>query len=214
MKSHDKASIFYSEVIKSINLNDFLGAIKIIRQGLFTLNNHDDTALALLYAGFLYHKLGDYHSAITNFSNSISIESELDMLSYRSKDISFHARSNSRYHVSDYKGSIEDRRTAKKLRLLEVQKSHSLGSSKIDYKDLQLKHFNRTDLDPKYLALVKLSKVKRSKYDLIEDYRKVINKKKKQDLILKLETLSEHKYNNGDFKGSIKAIRRADKYYY
>ena len=41
----------------------------------------------------------------------------------------------------------------------------------------------------------------------------VISNKKKEEVIKKLEFLSESKYNIGDFKGSIKAIRRAEKYF-
>ena len=60
---------------------------------------------------------------------------------------------------------------------------------------------------------LKVSKIKKSKYDLIAYYKKVISKKRKEEVIRKLELLSEEKYKVGDYKGSIKAIRRAEKYY-
>ena len=34
-----------------------------------------------------------------------------------------------------------------------------------------------------------------------------------EEVIKKLVTLSDSKYESGDYKGSIKAIRRAEKYY-
>ena len=58
-----------------------------------------------------------------------------------------------------------------------------------------------------------MSKIRKSKYDLISDYKKVISNKRKEEVIKKLELLSELKYQSGDYKGSIKAIRRAEKYY-
>ena len=69
------------------------------------------------------------------------------------------------------------------------------------------------ELEPKYKILVKVSKIERNKYDLIADYKKVISNKKKEEVIKKLESLSESKYKSGDFKASIRAIRRAEKYY-
>ena len=65
----------------------------------------------------------------------------------------------------------------------------------------------------KYELLFKLSKIKKNKYDLIEDYKRVISSKRKEEVINKLEQLSDLKYQIGDFKASIKAIRRAEKYY-
>ena len=73
--------------------------------------------------------------------------------------------------------------------------------------------FIKIDLEPKYKVLIKGSKIKKSKYDLISDYKKVISKKRKEDVIKKLELISESKYEIGDYKGSIKAIRRSEKYY-
>ena len=67
--------------------------------------------------------------------------------------------------------------------------------------------------EKRYKILIKLSKSKKSKYDLIADYKKVISEKRKEEVINKLEVISESKYKIGDYKGSIKAIRRAEKYY-
>ena len=73
--------------------------------------------------------------------------------------------------------------------------------------------FIKIDLELKYNVLIKASEIRKSKYDLIADYKKVISKKRKDEVIRKLELISKSKYEIGDFKGSIKAIRRAEKYY-
>ena len=83
----------------------------------------------------------------------------------------------------------------------------------IDYKNIILGFKYENDLHPKYKLLFKVSKIKKSKYDLIDDYKKVIDNKRKVNVIKKLEKISEETYNNGDFKNSIKALRRAEKYY-
>ena len=40
---------------------------------------------------------------------------------------------------------------------------------KIDYKDILLGTFIKVELEPKYKTLIKVSKIKRSRYDLITD---------------------------------------------
>ena len=57
-------------------------------------------------------KLGDYLSAIDDFSKSIFIEDELEIIDKRSKDISLSGRSNSSYKKGNYQDSIEDKRRA------------------------------------------------------------------------------------------------------
>ena len=96
---------------------------------------------------------------------------------------------------------------------MEIDKSNELDNTKIDYKNILLGTFKTIDLEPKYNALIKGSEIRKSKYDLIADYKKVISKKRKEEVINKLEVISESKYKIGDYKGSIKAIRRAEKYY-
>ena len=70
------------------------------------------------------------------------------------------------------------------------------------------------ELEPKYKILIKVSRVEKSRYDLISDYKKLISDKRIEEVIEKLEFLSESKYKFGDYKASIRAIRRAEKYYY
>ena len=196
-----------------IDLDDYDGAINSIKKNIDSLENPDDIALAYLNCGFLNDKLGKNISAIDDFSKSIFFESKIDIIKQRSKDISFSGRSNSRYKTGDYQGAIDDKRKAKKIRLLEIDKSNELDNNKIDYKNILLGTFIKMDLEPKYNALIKGSKIKKSKYDLIADYKKVISEKRKKEVINKLEAISESKYKIGDYKGSIKAIRRAEKYY-
>ena len=210
MKSFDESSSFYHEVINLIDLNDYEGAIKSIRKSIDTLKEPDDIALAYLNCGFMNDKLGDYLSAIDDFSRSISIEAELEMINQRSKDVALSGRSNSRYQNGNYHGAIEDKRKAKKIRLLEINR---YPDSKIDYKNILLGTFLKMDLEPKYKILIKVSRVEKSRYDLISDYKKVISNKRIEEVIEKLEFLSESKYKFGDYKASIRAIRRAEKYY-
>jgi hypothetical protein len=96
---------------------------------------------------------------------------------------------------------------------LEINKSNELDNTKIDYKNILLGTFKKMDLELKYTALIKGSEIRKSKYDLISDYKKVISEKRKEEVINKLEVISESKYKIGDYKGSIKAIRRAEKYF-
>ena len=213
MKKLEEPSSFYYEAINLIDLDDYDGAINSIKKNIDSLENPDDIALAYLNCGFLNDKLGENISAIDDFSKSIFFESKIDIIKQRSKDISFSGRSNSRYKTGDYQGAIDDKRKAKKIRLLEIDKSNELDNTKIDYKNILLGTFKKIDLEPKYNALIKGSEIRKSKYDLIADYKKVISGKRKEEVINKLEVISELKYKIGDYKGSIKAIRRAEKYY-
>ena len=213
MKKSEEPSSFYYEAINLIDLDDYDGAINSIKKNIDSLENPDDIALAYLNCGFLNDKLGENVSAIDDFSKSIFFESKIDIIKQRSKDISFSGRSNSRYKTGDYQGAIDDKRKAKKIRLLEIDKSNELDNTKIDYKNILLGTFTKMDLEPKYNALIKGSKIKKSKYDLIADYKKVISEKRKEEVINKLEVISKSKYKIRDYKGSIKAIRRAEKYY-
>ena len=213
MKKSEEPSSFYYEAINLIDLDDYDGAINSIKKNIDSLENPDDIALAYLNCGFLNDKLGENISAIDDFSKSIFFESKIDIIKQRSKDISFSGRSNSRYKAGDYQGAIDDKRKAKKIRLLEIDKSNELDNTKIDYKNILLGTFKKMDLEPKYNALIKGSEIRKSKYDLIADYKKVISEKRKEEVINKLEFISESKYKIGDYKGSIKAIRRAEKYF-
>ena len=213
MKSPKDSSFFYNETIRFIDLNDYLAAVDSIKSNLSFLESYDDIALALLISGFLYYRLGDYDSAIAKFSESIFYEDKLEILEGRSKDISLNGRANSRYENRDFKRAVEDKRMAKKILQIETDEFLKFNNLQIDYRNILLGTFLQSDLETKYNALIKVSKIRKSKYDLIGDYKKVISDKRKEEVINKLELISESKYKIGDYKGSIKAIRRAEKYY-
>ena len=213
MKQLESSLSFYDEVIKLIDLNEYDFAIKSIKRNIDSLESQDEIALAYLNCAFLNDKLGDNLSAIDDFSKSIFFEARIDIIHQRSKDISYSGRSNSRYKNGDYQGAIDDKRQANKIRLLEIDQSLELNNNKIDYTNILLGTFVDIDLGPNYNTLVKSSKIRKSKYDLIADYKKVISEERKREVIKKLELISESKYKLGDYKGSIKAIRRAEKYY-
>ena len=96
-----------------------------------------------------------------------------------------------KYQKKDFKGAIDDKREARKLMtsLVTVKK------------------------EEKFIDLIKSYFTGKSKYDLISDYKLRIDSIKKAEIIKQLVTLSETKYNLGDYEGAIKALRRAEKYY-
>lgn len=102
------------------------------------------------------------------------------------------ASSELKYKEGDYKGAIEDRRKVKRI-MLDVP--------------------DQNQLEKKFKSLIKTTMANNSKYDLIKDYKTKLNELRKDEIASDLEKLSELKYQSGDFKGSIKAIRRAEKYY-
>ena len=57
-----------------------------------------------------------------------------------------------------------------------------------------------------------LSNLYSSKFDLINDHKLRIDQFKINKIIKLLEKKSDEKYNKGDFKGAIRAIRRSEKY--
>ena len=213
MDTISDSSFIYERVIQLIDLNEYSEAINFIKRNIKTINLDQDIALAYIYCGFINFRLGDYSSSIRDFSEAIEFEKRFNFLTERSKDISYNARSASRYKNGEFKGSIEDKRHARKIRLIEIESHAQLANSLIDYQDIFTGALPSNYLEPKYKLLSKISKLKRSKYDLIEDFKKVITNDKKREVINKLEKLSDLRFENGDYKGSIKAIRRAEKFY-
>ncbi len=57
-----------------------------------------------------------------------------------------------------------------------------------------------------------LSYLYESKFDLINDHKLRIDESKINEIVKLLEQKSDEKYNKGDFKGAIKALRRSEKY--
>ena len=58
----------------------------------------------------------------------------------------------------------------------------------------------------------KLSSLYASKFDLISDHKMKIDEIKINEIVKMLERKSEEKLKNLDYRGAIKALRRAEKY--
>lgn len=213
MKDFSNSSFNYESVINLVEINNYKGAIDEIENHINSSNDYDDLAFSYLNCGFINTKLRDYSSAVNDFSRAIFYEDKFDILIGRSKDIALNGRSNARYKCNNFKGAIDDKRKAKKIRLLEELKYIEHQPNFLCYKNILLGSFDQFELDSKYSLLTKISSIEKPKYDLIEDYKKVINDKRKQEVINSLEKISDSKYKIADYKGSIKAIRRSEKYY-
>ena len=94
-----------------------------------------------------------------------------------------------KFKEGNFKGAIEDKREVRCL----------LNSKFCD--DEILKKFKE-----------ELSYLYESKFDLINDHKLRIDESKINEIVKFLEQKSDQKYNKGDFKGAIKALRRAEKY--
>ena len=94
-----------------------------------------------------------------------------------------------KFREGNFKGAIEDKR--------EVR---SLLNSKLCDEDI-FKKFKE-----------ELSFLYASKFDLINDHKLRIDEYKINKIVKLLEQKSDEKYNEGDFKGAIKALRRSEKY--
>lgn len=100
--------------------------------------------------------------------------------------------SEKKYLSGDYKGAIEDRIIIESL---------------ID------KESNIKEIKNELSIYIKDIRKKKSKYDLIRDFKEHLKEKRKSEIIEELELRSKEKYILGDFKGAIRAIRRAEQYY-
>jgi len=105
------------------------------------------------------------------------------------KIIKLSLESEKKYREGDYKGAVEEKRKIK-LILNEIPLEGELLEK---YK--------------KHLLLLYPSK-----FDLIYDHKLKIDNTKRLSIIQLLEKKSEAKYNKGDYKGAIKALRRSEKY--
>ena len=97
--------------------------------------------------------------------------------------------SDRKFKEGNFKGAIEDKREVRCL----------LNSKFCD--DEILKKFKE-----------ELSYLYESKFDLINDHKLRIDESKINEIVKFLEQKSDEKYNKGDFKGAIKALRRSEKY--
>ena len=97
--------------------------------------------------------------------------------------------SEKKFKEGNFKEALEDKMKAKKI----------LKSKSCDEKIFK-----------KYRK--ELSNLYSSKFDLIFDHKQKINEKKINQIVKMLEIKSEEKFKNLDYRGAIKALRRAEKY--
>ena len=97
--------------------------------------------------------------------------------------------SENKFKLGNYKGALED-----KMQAIEILKSKSC--------------------DEKIIAKYReeLSSLYSSKFDLIFDHKLKIDQIKINEIVKMLERKSKEKLKNLDYKGAIKALRRAEKY--
>ena len=97
--------------------------------------------------------------------------------------------SEKKFKQGNFKGALED-----KMKANAILKSKSCDEKIIE----------------KYRE--ELSSLYSSKFDLIFDHKLKIDEIKKNKIVKMLELKSEEKLKNFDYRGAIKALRRAEKY--
>ncbi len=97
--------------------------------------------------------------------------------------------SEKKFKIGNFKGALDDKIKAKAI----------LKSKSCDEKIIQ-----------KYRE--ELSSLYDSRFDLIFDHKLKIDEIKRNEIVKMLENKSKEKLKNLDYKGAIKALRRAEKY--
>jgi len=97
--------------------------------------------------------------------------------------------SEKKFKLRNYKGALED-----KIKVNAILKSKSCNEKIIE----------------KYRE--ELSSLYSSKFDLIFDHKLKIDEIKINQIVKMLESKSEEKLKNLDYRGAIRALRRAEKY--
>ena len=97
--------------------------------------------------------------------------------------------SEKKFKLGNFKGALDD-----KIKANEMLKSESCDEKIFE----------------KYRQ--ELSSLYSSKFDLIFDHKMKINEIKTNEIVKMLERKSEEKLKNLDYRGAIKALRRAEKY--
>ena len=97
--------------------------------------------------------------------------------------------SEKKFKLGNFKGALED-----KIKANEILKYKSCDEKIIE----------------KYRE--ELSNLYSSKFDLIFDHKLKIDEIKRNEIVQMLERKSEEKLKNLDYRGAIKALRRAEKY--
>ena len=97
--------------------------------------------------------------------------------------------SEKKFKLGNFKGALDD-----KIKANEILKSKSCDEKIIEnYRE-------------------ELSSLYSSKFDLIFDHKLKIDAIKRNEIVQMLERKSEEKLKNHDYRGAIKALRRAEKY--
>ena len=97
--------------------------------------------------------------------------------------------SEKKFKLGNFKGALDD-----KIKANEIMKSKSCDEKIIE----------------KYRE--EFSSLYSSKFDLIFDHKLKINEIKINEIVKMLERKSQEKLKNLDYRGAIKALRRAEKY--
>ena len=98
--------------------------------------------------------------------------------------------SEKKFKLGNFKGAFED-----KMKANELLKSKSCDEKIIEkYKE-------------------ELSSLYSSRFDLIFDHKQKIDSIKRNKIVKMLEQKSKERLKNLDYKGAIKALRRAEKYF-
>ena len=97
--------------------------------------------------------------------------------------------SEKKFQLGNFKGALDD-----KMKANSILKSKSCDEKIIE----------------KYRE--ELSSLYASKFDLIFDHKLKIDEMKINEIVKMLERKSEEKLKNHDYRGAIKALRRAEKY--
>ena len=106
------------------------------------------------------------------------------------ESIIYKTRSSERkFREGNFKGAIEDKREVRVLLKSELCDKNMIKKFKEE-----------------------LSLLYASKFDLINDHKLRIDELKINKIVKLLEQKSDEKYNKGDFKGAIRALRRSEKY--
>ena len=97
--------------------------------------------------------------------------------------------SEEKFKLGNFKGALED-----KMKANAILKSKSCDEKMMEkYKE-------------------ELSSLYSSKFDLLFDHKLKIDEIKRNEIVKMLERKSEEKLKNLDYRGAIKALRRAEKY--
>ena len=83
----------------------------------------------------------------------------------------------------------------------------------IKTKKIIIENTNSIEPEEQFRLLIRSLNINKSKYNLINDYIIRIDDEKKLELSKALDNMSKSKFQSGDYKGAIRALRRSENYY-